>query len=388
MSELTQNILLLSENVNGFTQNIMELLQNVQSIYAHDMGQLTNKYNKLIKDYQDVLDAYDNLQKDYSKLRQEHERDLLQYALLKLRQEREQKVQLDASSGGSNVSVLGPANDPIVVATVPKKPTREPKRSPVKPTRGEKNSPIRLIITEKKYVAPEPTAIIEDKIKADQYIVPPQVKLIPEKKRPGRPKRSSVPVPSTPNTEKRKPGRPKKVQSEQPPPESQVLIPVNDAVEHLGATVEPITQVESENEGSQGDKHIAALAQGDFTMGRKQYDDTWFHNKTDDFIAKMVACLYNNLAGKTPNLVENREFAIRNFIMGYNHVKHHTNYGYILIKGRGRIEARPKNQLNIEYIDEQKVLHTIGLHLDKDGYVKRGYGSIDSDEEEDVDESI
>lgn len=120
-------------------------------------------------------------------------------------------------------------------------------------------------------------------------------------------------------------------------------------------------------------KNITLLVCDDFTKGEKQIDNEWFEGKEDFFIAQKVADCYNNICDKG-NGVINLDNALHNFVMGYNYLKDHTNYGFIYDKKRHQIIAYPLNKPITYYTID---LDKIGVIFDKDQgyYVLRKYGS-------------
>jgi hypothetical protein len=208
--------------------------------------------------------------------------------------------------------------------------------------------------SEQQHIAPNIITAVGTKAKPDQTS---QVK-----KKVGRPKKvvgeqSSSEEDS--NVQKKGPGRPKKI------PEASG----NETVVKK-APGRPKKSIDDDMD-MDPTLHIAKLAQGDFTLGRKVFDDDWYDNKDDLFISATTANLYNNLMGRTNNKMVNRENGIDNFILGYNYVRNHSDYGYLLNKKYQRLLPHPKGEVNVEYVKDDDILKPLGLELDGDGFVQR-----------------
>lgn len=344
--------------------NFHDLLYDLEQAYNRDVNiltdqfndninALTDRYNSLGREHEQLKRDYDRLRHDYDTLKQDYNtlRHNPIYTLL--------NQLLEQHNTTFNTSVIGSATDSLVVQTVPRNvPVPDPVPVPEPEQLKTPNKPIR---PQKEY-KPEGSVTKNLEVK---YVVPPMRQIVTKQPTPSIPSIPSpqsspqsspqITPPSTPPVQlviKRGRGRPKKVQPNE--------------------EIKEETKEESKQE-EKVVKHNPKLAQGDFTLGKKLLDNSWLENKTDDFVAGAVANLYNNLTGKTPNTIENRDNAISNFIMGFNHVKHHTNYSYIVQKGKGkgRVKEIEKNQPNVDYVDTTQLVSILGLTLDDDGFVCR-----------------
>ncbi len=350
-----------------------DLLNNIEQVYDNDIDRIVNEYNRILFNNDQLKLENNQLRLDNEQLRLDNEQFRMDNEQFRMDNEQLRHEQLrheyNRLKDNPIYSLLNQlleqhktllATEPVnVVDEV------EPQKTPNKPIRPNKQykpegsllatEPVNVVdevepqktpnkpIRPNKQYDPEGSLSVNNDISV-KHITPPITQLVIKQ-----------PISTTPSIQKlegkRGRGRPKKIKADE------------------------LTDEKEDEEDKIINKHNPKLAQGDFTLGKKLLDNSWLENKTDDFIASTVANLYNNLNGKTPNTIENRDFAISNFIMGFNHVNHHTNYSYIVQngKGKGRVKEVEKNIPNVDYVDNLQLVSRLGLTLDDDGFVCRLY---------------
>lgn len=336
-----------TDNYNQFNELFSKILQ----LHIDNVDALTEELNSMKVKYNELLQQHEQLQRDYQSLRG----DPVLSFLHKLYEKKELPTEIPDVAIQPQSTENTPVSQPmqtlhvkIPVAPAVKSPIIIPPVGPINPLFQKPSSvyipPSNAVTIESNLTAP----IKPGGFKFSEQIAPSIVNVNGKK------------VSADSGIVKRKVGRPKKVQTDGSEEKKQV-----------GPVSRPKKDESTFGPEIAKDAHLVKQAQGDFTLGRRAVDNEWFDNKTDDFIACMVASLYNNITGTSSNKVDNMDNAINNFILAYNYVRNHTNYKFILYKKYKRISPKLAGEPNVEYLKESAILGPIGLEVDEDGFVQR-----------------